>query len=104
MADDSRKLNAAEIQFKKTQQPGAAKKVVAQYETEAIALGKKTEALKALRLARDAEEAAARPAVPEKKKRAARKTAARRKPLHHAEGSETLAGWWKNQREDGRSN
>jgi hypothetical protein len=97
LADNSKKLSAAEIQFKKTQQAIEGKQAMAQYEADAVATRKKTERLKALRLARDAEEAAAAPAVVPKKKKAAKKA----KPV--AARADTLSEWWKDQKEDGRS-
>jgi hypothetical protein len=53
MADNSKK-NAAEAQFAKVQRARDAKAATSEYEREAAALRKKTERLKALRLARDA--------------------------------------------------
>ncbi|MEX2126828.1 MAG: hypothetical protein WD871_01105 [Xanthobacteraceae bacterium] len=100
MADRSRTKNAAEIQFKKAQQAEEGKKAMAEYEANAIAMRKKTERLKALRLARDAEEAAAEPAAPAKKK-PGKKTQAKAKQ-GKAQGS-TLTGWMKDQKEDGRN-
>lgn len=95
MADNAKNLSAAEIQFKKTQQV-VEKKVLVPYEAERLAVQKKTERLKALRLARDAAEAAARPPAPEKKKR-------ERKPKKEHPQAGTLTGWLKDQSEDGRS-
>lgn len=98
MTDASRRLNAAEIQFKKPQRAGS-KKAVAEYETNAVAIGKKTERLKELRLARDAAEAAAKPAAK------ARKKPAKKAPAPKTdESTATLTGWWKDQREGGRRN
>ena len=97
MNNDSKKLNAAEIQFKKTQQTVAGKKTMSDYEANGIAINKKTEQLKALRLARDAAEALANPPGPARKKpgRKAKKVIA-------SNGS--LSEWWQNQSEDGRNN
>ena len=97
LADNSKKLNAAEIQFKKTQQAIEGKQAMAQYEADAVATRKKTERLKALRLARDAEEAAAQPVTPAKKKKVAKKA----KPSKVRSAS--LSEWWKDQKEDGRT-
>jgi hypothetical protein len=97
LADNSKKLSAAEIQFKKTQQAIEGKQAMAQYEADAVATRKKTERLKALRLARDAEEAAAAPAVKPKKKRVAKKA----KPVRTR--PDTLSEWNRDQKEDGRS-
>ena len=96
MADRTKTKNAAEIQFKKAQAAIEGKQAMAQYEADAVATRKKTERLKALRLARDADEAAAKPAAPAKKKpgKKAKKTKDR---------SATLSEWWKDQKEDGRS-
>jgi hypothetical protein len=99
LADVSKRLSAAEIQFKKAQHTPDGKKALVPYEADALAARKKTERLKALRLARDAEEAAARPPAPEKKKRA-RKA----KPAEAVEGGANLTNWWKDQRDDGRNN
>jgi hypothetical protein len=96
--NNAKKLNAAEIQFKKTQQAIEAKQAMAQYEADAVATRKKTERLKALRLARDAEEAAAAPAAKPKKKRAAKKA----KPAKAAR-PDTLSEWNRDQKEDGRN-
>ena len=98
MADNSKKLNAAEIQFKKTQQAIEGKQAMAQYEADAVATRKKTERLKALRLARDAEEAAAAPPAAPKKKKAAKKA----KPSK--DRSASLSEWWKGEKDDGRNN
>lgn len=97
MNNASKKLNAAEIQFKKTQHAVVGKKTMTDYEANGIAVGKKTEQLKALRLARDAAEALANPPAPAKKKsgRKAKKT---------PENAGLLSEWWKNQSEDGHNN
>jgi hypothetical protein len=95
--DPSKKLSAAEIQFKKSQRPDAGKKPVSAYETEAIATRNKTERLKALRLARDAAEAAANPDG----EAARTPTRTRRKSKSNAG---TLSDWLKGQKEDGRNN
>jgi hypothetical protein len=101
LADRARTKNAAEIQFKKAQQAEEGKKAMAEYEANAIATRKKTERLKALRLARDAAEAAAKPITPAKKK-PAKNTAEKTKKKTKPEGS-TLTGWLKDQKEDGRN-
>jgi hypothetical protein len=100
LADRSRTKNAAEIQFKKAQAAEEGKKAMAEYEANAIATRKKTERLKALRLARDAEEAAAKLAAPAKKKPAKK---AQAKATKAKEKSATLAGWMSDQKEDGRN-
>lgn len=75
MADDSKK-NAANNQFRKLRQAEDGKRAMTEYENSAIANRAKTARLKALRLARDAQEAAdlaAAPPPPPKKKKAAKK-------------------------------
>lgn len=61
MAIDSRK-HKADAQFRKTQRAEDGKKAMSEYEANAAAIRTKTARLKALRLARDAQEQAA-PAV-----------------------------------------
>jgi hypothetical protein len=97
LANNAKSLSAAEIQFKKTQNVVDGKKTVIGYEADAIAANKKTERLKALRLARDAAEAAAKPAAPPKRKRIA-------KPRKEHPQAGTLTGWRKAQSEDGFNN
>lgn len=75
LADDSKK-NAANNQFRKLRQAEEGKRAMTEYENNAIASRAKTARLKALRLARDAEEAAAlaaNPPAPAKKKKSAKK-------------------------------
>jgi hypothetical protein len=77
LADD--KKNAANNQFRKLRQAEEGKRAMTEYENAAIASRAKTARLKALRLARDAEEAAklaANPPPPPKKKKAAKKEVA----------------------------
>jgi hypothetical protein len=75
MAENSAK-NPAQAQFAKLQRANEARQAMAEYEAEAIAMRARTARLRALRLARDAELAAAEAAaVP-----AAKKTKAARKP------------------------
>jgi len=62
----------AQKQYAKLQRSDGGKKAVAGYEAEAIAMRAKTEKLRALRLARDAELAANAPPAPVKKKAAAK--------------------------------
>lgn len=62
----STKVDAAENQFKKAQRAQDAKKAMAEYEAAGIAMRAKSAKLKALRLARDAEQASA-PVPPERK-------------------------------------
>jgi hypothetical protein len=79
LADDSKK-NAANNQFRKLRQAEEGKRAMTEYENSAIANRAKTARLKALRLARDAQEAAdlaaALPAPPKKKKAAKKKEVA----------------------------
>ena len=93
MAENSRK-DVAQAQFARLQKANDARQAVAEYEATAAAMRAKTERLRALRLARDAEQAATRPAAPAA--RGAKKKAAR-KPAG------TLADWIK-AREDGGHN
>jgi hypothetical protein len=74
LADDSKK-NAANNQFRKLRQAEEGKRAMTEYENAAIANRAKTARLRALRLARDAEVAAAIAAAPppEKKKKASKK-------------------------------
>jgi hypothetical protein len=72
MAGNSRK-NVAQAQFARLQRANDAKKAMADYEAEAVAMRAKTARLRALRLARDADlAAAAAAAAPAPKKKAAR--------------------------------
>ena len=74
MADD--KKNAANNQVRTLRQADEGKRAMTEYENAAIASRAKTARLKALRLARDAEEAAelaANPPPPKKKKVAKKK-------------------------------
>jgi hypothetical protein len=81
MAENSNKSQAS-AQFAKLQRADDAKKAMLEYESEAVALRKKTERLKALRLARDGAAPPAQPAVPKRK--------AAKKPKHSL--SDFLAG------------
>jgi hypothetical protein len=72
MAENSEK-NLAQAQFAKLQRANDAKQAMADYEAEAVAMRAKTARLRALRLARDADLAAAEAAAPAAKKKAARK-------------------------------
>ncbi len=71
MADQSKK-DEAQAQFAKTQRAEDGRKAMAEYEAAAIATRAKTERLRALRLARDAELARTAPAKPAAKKKAAK--------------------------------
>jgi len=74
LADDSKK-NAANNQFRKLRQAEEGKRAMTEYENNAIASRAKTARLRELRLARDAELAAAAALAPApvKKKKAAKK-------------------------------
>jgi len=75
LADDSKKT-AANNQFRKLRQAEDGKRAMTEYENNAIASRAKTARLRALRLARDEQEAAAAalaPPVPAKKKKTAKK-------------------------------
>ncbi len=72
MADTS-KADTANAQFKKAQREQDGKKAMAEYEADGIAMRAKTAKLKAMRLARDAEQAAAEAANPAPKKSAVKK-------------------------------
>ena len=92
MADKS-KNHDANVQFAKLQRAEDAKRATSEYETAATALRAKTERLKALRLARDAELAAApKPSTP------ARKTIARKKKV----SSGSLSDWLATEAKEGR--
>jgi len=83
----------AQKQYAKLQRSDGGKKAVAGYEAEAIAMRAKTEKLRALRLARDAELAANAPPAPVKKKAAA-KGAKGTKGAKATEGpTGTLSDW-----------
>jgi hypothetical protein len=86
MADKSKKHDAS-IQFAKLHRAEDAKKATSEYETAATALRAKTERLRALRLARDAELAAVpKPSTP------AKKTVMRKKKTSAGSLSDWLAG------------
>jgi hypothetical protein len=70
------------------------------YEAEAEAMRTKMARLRALRLARDAEQAAAAPPAPVAKKGAAKKKAAAKQPADAG----TLADWIKTREDGGHNN
>jgi hypothetical protein len=72
LADNS-KTNAANKEFRKARQAEDGKRAMLDYELAAAATRVKTAKLRALRLARDAEEAAKADAAPPVKKKAAKK-------------------------------
>ena len=94
MANNSNEArNRAGAAFKKEQRAKEGEKAASEYEADAIAVRKKTERLKALRLARDAAGIPAptvAPAAPKKQKKAAK---TKEKPL---------AEWLEGQKGDGR--
>jgi hypothetical protein len=93
MADNSKK-EEAQGQFKKMQRAEDGKKAMSEYEANAAATRAKTERLRALRLARDAAEAAAPPKP---------KASAKKKSVKKETGSAaTLTGWLKDQQGGGR--
>ena len=93
MADRSKK-NETQVQLQKLQRAEDGKKAMADHLSEAAATRAKTERLKALRLARDAAEAAAAPATaPAKKKSAKKKKAA----------SGNLSEWLKGRADSGHN-
>jgi hypothetical protein len=98
LADQS-KVHRADAQFKKLQKAEDGKKAMSEYEAEQAAVRAKTERLKALRLARDAEAAAAAKAAPVKAAPAARKKAAGKAVK---KTSASLSQWLSDQRESGR--
>lgn len=93
MADQSRR-DEANVQFRKLQRAEDGKKAMSEYESEGIALRKKTERLKALRLAKEASDRAAAALAPAKKK-PARKTKSKAAPL---------SDWLKDREGGGRNN
>jgi hypothetical protein len=91
MAGRSKKHDA-NAQFAKLQRADDGKKSLSDYEVAAAELRKKTERLKALRLARDAADHAAAPAVKVKKVPARKKAK-----------SGSLSDWLDGQSKDGRN-
>jgi predicted lipoprotein with Yx(FWY)xxD motif len=96
MANNSKK-DEAQSQFKKVQRAEEGKKAMSEYESERLAVQAKTVRLKALRLARDAELAAAAPAKPTVVKATKAKTGKSTK----ASGA-TLSDWLEDQESSGR--
>lgn len=93
MADHSKK-DEAQAQFAKTQKAEDGKKAMAEYEAAAVAIRAKTDRLRALRVAREAELAKNAPPA---------KAAAKKKP---AKGKKVAAGkledWLDDQEKGGR--
>jgi hypothetical protein len=93
LADHSKK-GEAQAQFTKAQKAEEGKKAMAEYEAQGIAIRAKTERLKALRLAREAEQAK----IPVKPKAPAKKKAGKT-----AKGNaEKLSDWLDDQQKGGR--
>ena len=95
MAERSNK-DEAQAQFAKVQRANDAKKAMADYEAEAVAVRAKTARLKALRLARDAELATTATAAP--KTKSAKTRSARSKKA----ASSTLSAWLESETNAGR--
>jgi hypothetical protein len=93
---DSRK-NQAESEFKKAQRALDGKKAMSEYEADAAAVRARTVKLRALRLARDAAEAAAAPAEKTKTK-GGTKASAKTKVE-----SASLSDWLKDRQDSGHS-
>lgn len=93
MADQS-KTDKANAEFRKLQRVEDGKKAMSEYEAERERVRANTARLRALRLARDAEEQAAQPVAPAKK--AAKKTTKVKK------SAGTLADWLSGQQASGR--
>jgi hypothetical protein len=93
LADHSRK-DDAQAQYTKAQKAEEGRKAMAEYEAAAIATRAKTERLRAMRLAREAELAKTAPAKPAGKKKAGK--AAKTPPGK-------LADWLDDQEKGGRS-
>jgi len=73
LADNDANKTAANREFRKARQAEDGKRAMIDYENAAIAMRAKTEKLRALRLARDAEQAAAEAAKPAPEKKAKKK-------------------------------
>jgi hypothetical protein len=96
MADQ--KGDAANAQFKKLQRAADGKKAMSEYETEAAAIAAKTARLRALRLAKEAEDAKNAP-PPVVKKASAKKTAKSKTKTAAA----PLSDWLEQQKGSGRT-
>jgi hypothetical protein len=92
LADDLKKMQAADSQFRKMKQAEDGKKAMLEYEAEAAASRAKTLKLRELRLAKEAADVAAAAASPPPKK-AAKKV--KRAPV-------ALTDWMKDQQGSGR--
>jgi hypothetical protein len=95
---DHRKVDVANSQFQKTQRVVQAKKAMTEYQSEAVAVDAKTERLKALRLEKEASDAAA-PAAADPGAAAKPKRAAKSK-----EKGPNLSAWLREQSILGRNN
>jgi hypothetical protein len=91
---DDKKANDG---LRKLQKAEDAKKALAEYHAAAAAVDANTERLRALRLAKEAAEAAAAPAKAVKKKAGARKAGAQEK----AKSNASLAQWLQDQKNSG---
>jgi hypothetical protein len=96
MADQAKKADA---QIKKLERAEDGKKAMSEYEAEIAATYAKTERLRALRLAREAEQQAAAKAAPAK---AGAKAKPGAKGGKKSAGKTTLADWMKEQQRAGR--
>ncbi len=85
-------------------QRGEGKRPVAGYETEAIALRAKTERLRALRLAREAELAATAPPAPAKRKAAAKGAKGTKAAKGAPEAKGSLSDWLESREDSGFKN
>ena len=94
MADDA-KTNKANAQFNKLQRAEDGKKAMSEYEKEQAATLAKTARLKALRLARDAAEAAAPKKAP---------APAKKKSVKAKKSDASLSEWLAKEKESGRNN
>jgi hypothetical protein len=93
---DNPKKDAANVQFMKLQRAEDGKKAASEYEAAAVALRAKTERLKALRLARDAEEKTSPPA-------ASAATKAKKPAKSKKKPSSTLSAWLDDQKKGGHN-
>jgi hypothetical protein len=98
MADQ--KSDAANAQFKKLQRAADGRKAMSEYETEVAAIAAKTARLRALRLAKEAEEAA-NPPPPVVKKSAAKKSV--KSKTTKAAKAPPLSDWLDAQKGSGRT-
>ena len=103
MADGDEKANETRVRREAQARDGAAAK--AAYEAEAIAVRARTEKLRAMRLAREAQERAAEPAAtakPAGKRSTARGAAAPKSKAKGKVKTERLSDWLEGQGKEGR--